>query len=657
MPLRVLTALFATLVFVSAPVLSQDFTSEDCADCHTDSGGDPVEVTLEHMVGGVHEDLECMDCHVDIGDLPHDDVLAPADCSGCHDDVTEIYTVHGRGVVGESKYIPGCADCHGTHRILPSTDRHALTNPINLPNTCGSCHEDSTLIEDLHIKFKHPIRVYSMSIHGRATAGGLYQAASCNDCHSTGGSAHRILPPSDPESSIAHFNIHETCGQCHNAISQDYLIGVHGQLMERGEVDTPTCTSCHGEHGILPTEDSRSPVSANRLAEATCTPCHESAALNEKYDLPTGRLQSFVDSYHGLKSMAGDRSVANCASCHGAHLILPSDDERSSVNPANLQRTCGHCHQGINEDVARQPIHETATGHRTGIAALVKTIYLILIFAVIGGMVLHWVIDLIKQINRVIHKTPQVRRMFPGEVFQHSVLAISFTVLVVTGFSLRFYDSWWSHLMFGREGGYAVRGIIHRGAAVLMIFGAIWHTLYISLTARGREFIKDMVPTLNDAVQFFQKMRYNVGLSKEQPNFGRFTYVEKAEYWALIWGTVVMVITGFALWYDNEVVRHVPRGFLDVMLVIHYYEAWLAFLAILVWHMYATVFNPEVYPMNPSWIHGMMPQDMYEHEHPGVELVEQRHVVRTRVPVDSTVMEGREIVEGTSRRRDHPTDK
>ena len=644
------------LVLLTAPALAQDFTAADCADCHTDTGGDPVEVTADHLLGGVHEGLDCIECHADIVELPHAEKLARATCDGCHEDVSDEYTVHGRAVVGVSEHIPVCSDCHGTHLILPSSDRHALTNPINLPNTCGVCHEDSTLTDDLNIKFRHPIRVYSMSVHGKAAAGGLYQAASCNDCHSTGGSAHRILPPSDARSSIAHFNIHETCGQCHNAISQDYLVGVHGQLLKRGEVDTPTCTTCHGEHGILPTQDSRSPVSPYRLAEATCTPCHELASLNEKYNLPTGRLQSFVDSYHGLKSKAGDKQVANCASCHGAHLILPSSDPRSSVNLANLKETCGHCHEGIAEDVASQRIHETATGHRTGIANVVRIIYLVLIFSVIGGMIVHWLIDLAKQIHSVLNKRPQVRRMTPGEVFQHTILALSFSVLVVTGFSLRFYDAWWSQLFFGHEGGYAVRGVIHRGSAVLMIFGAIWHTLFILLTARGRDFLKDMTPTWTDAVQVFQKLKFNLGFSKDAPQFGRFSYVEKAEYWALIWGTVVMVITGFALWFDNKVVHLVPRGFLDVMLVIHYYEAWLAFLAILVWHMYATVFNPEVYPMNPSWINGMMPQEMYQHEHPGVKLVEQRHTVRTRVEAEGELMAGREIVEGTETdKRDGPT--
>ena len=177
------------------------------------------------------------------------------------------------------------------------------------------------------------MRVYSDSVHGHAALGGVHSAASCNDCHSTGGTAHRILAPGDALSTINHFNISKTCGKCHRYIAQDYDAGIHGQMTRRGQVESPTCTTCHGEHNILPAEDPRSPVSPNRLAEATCAPCHESAFLNEKYELPTGRLTSFQDSYHGLKSKAGDTTVANCASCHGAHRILPATDKDSTVFP------------------------------------------------------------------------------------------------------------------------------------------------------------------------------------------------------------------------------------------------------------------------------------------------------------------------------------
>jgi cytochrome b subunit of formate dehydrogenase len=125
-----------------------------------------------------------------------------------------------------------------------------------------------------------------------------------------------------------------------------------------------------------------------------------------------------------------------------------------------------------------------------------------------------------------------------------------------------------------------------------------------------------MLPRAHDFRQFVQMMGYNLGVRKEHPQFGRFSYVEKAEYWALVWGTAVMGISGLMLWFDNFFVNWLPKGFLDVMLVIHYFEAWLAFLAILIWHMYSTVFSPKMYPMNPSWLTGFMPEDQFKAEHP-----------------------------------------
>jgi cytochrome b subunit of formate dehydrogenase len=451
-------------------------------------------------------------------------------------------------------------------------------------------------------------------VHGKAALGGIYSAATCNDCHSTDGSSHKILPPGDVDSPINHFNIAATCGKCHKYIEQDYNEGIHGILTQRGQVESPICTTCHGEHNILLTDDPRSPVSASRLAEATCSPCHESASLNEKYELPTGRLLSFQDSYHGLKSKAGDQTVANCASCHGAHRILPSSDASSTVHPDNLQRTCGDCHPEISAKIAQTAIHDANSGLHTGVAGIVRLVYLVLIFGVIGGMALHWLIDLRKQVKKVMKKK-DVRRMEGDEVVQHFILALSFTLLVISGFSLRFYDVWWSELMFSWEGGSAFRGDLHRISGVIMLLASVWHVFFLG-TERGKQFLKDMWPKWEDAKQAFQMMGYNLGIVKEHPQFGRFSYVEKAEYWALVWGTAVMGITGFMLWFDNLFVAWLPKGFLDVALVIHYYEAWLAFLAILIWHMYSTVFSPNVYPMNPSWLTGYMPKEQFEKEHP-----------------------------------------
>jgi len=195
---------------------------------------------------------------------------------------------------------------------------------------------------------------------------------------------------------------------------------------------------------------------------------------------------------------------------------------------------------------------------------------------------------------------------------QHAVLAIAFTVLVVTGFSLRFYKAWWATLLFGHEGGYAVRGIIHRVAGVLLLAGSVWHIAFL-LTRRGRVFLRDMWPQRADFAHFFQMIRYNLGRTDHHPSMARFTYVEKAEYWALVWGSVVMIITGIMRIYSEAMLRLWPKVWSDVAQVVHYYEAVLATLAIVVWHAYWVVFDPAEYPMNPSWLIGTRAS---QHGHP-----------------------------------------
>jgi cytochrome b subunit of formate dehydrogenase len=611
--------------------LAGDPPPETCEDCHDGEFDDPQRGPPHQLLAeSVHSDEDCDSCHPSIGmedlDLdaenPHGEDFEPVQCGECHEEEFEIYAKHGRLEVGDDPDLPECWDCHGTHEILPSSDRQAHTHPINLPSTCRSCHTDVDLVKKHDILRGKPIELYQSSVHGKASKKGLYVAATCNDCHSADSvdgekTAHRILSPADPESTIFHFNIPKTCSECHDSVALDYMEGIHGQLVERGEVDAPVCTHCHGEHGIISPSDPRSPVSAGRVAEATCAPCHESETLNEKYGIPAGRLRSYIDSYHGLKSKAGDVRVANCASCHGAHRILPHTDPTSSIYADNLRETCGECHPGISVELASVAIHETATGIKTGFPRLVTIFYLWMISITIGLMLVHNFADSFRYL-RNLRKQPYVIRLTFNETMQHWVLAISFIVLVVSGFSLRFSEAWWVQLLFGwGEGeGFLIRGMVHRTAAVIFILCGIWHILFL-FSHRGRTLVQDIILDKGDLANLKENALYFLGKRKEPARFGRFSYMEKSEYWALIWGGIIMTVTGLLLWFDNRFINWgLPKGVLDVMLVVHYYEAWLATLAIVVWHGYSTMFNPKVYPMNPAWLTGRMPKDMYAHEHP-----------------------------------------
>ncbi|MCF7905104.1 MAG: cytochrome B, partial [Candidatus Marinimicrobia bacterium] len=535
-----------------------------------------------------------------------------------HEEASDTYQAHGRSHRDDCKDIPSCSACHGTHKILPSYEVESSVNSTNLAGTCGNCHENIDLVKQYDILLKHPVEVYETSVHGKATGGGNEEAATCNDCHSTGGSAHEIYPPNNPASSINHLNIPETCGKCHKEAAKEYWEGIHGKLAKRGMANAPVCTDCHGEHGIIAPDDPRSPVSKHRVAAATCEPCHESTALNERLGSSGGAVGNYIDSYHGLKSQAGDVHVANCESCHGAHRILPSTDSTSTIHPNNLATTCGECHPGISDELAAVTIHGTGDHDpRAPLAVLIEKIYILLIAVVIGGMFLHTLLDYLKQV-RVQMKRPSIKRMTTLEVVQHAGLLISFFTLVISGFSLRFNESWIATFFFGWEGGFELRGVIHRYAAVVMIIVSLWHFFFL-FTKRGKQLFQDMLPSLRDLREAWGMILYFFDKRSHEPAFGRFAYGEKLEYWAGLWGNIVMIATGLLLWFDNYVIHMFSWSddLLDVALVVHYWEAWLATLAILIWHLYNTVFRPSSSPMNTSWLTGNMPRAMFDHEHAG----------------------------------------
>jgi cytochrome b subunit of formate dehydrogenase len=580
--------------------------SSECAQCHD------TEATT--FAKSVHSFLECQDCHTGITAIPHSSKLPLVNCASCHDAVAAVYTEHGGAKESPGHYFPACWDCHGKHDIMPGNDPSSRVAPRNLARTCGSCHENPSIVAQHHIPMIGPVEVFEKSVHARVPHGEKRPAATCVDCHSATGTGHRILPPIDPQSTIFHFNIPKTCAKCHEKIGDRYSRSSHGWLAAHGEADAPVCTTCHGEHAILPVTDKESPVYPTNVSLTTCGPCHGSKLINQKYGMPQTIMESWEHSYHGLKSTDGDVDVANCSSCHRAHLVLPASDPKSSVNPANLMTTCGQCHHGISEAVVHIPIHAETGIALNDLGQLLRRIYIVAIAVIIGLMVLHWIIDLQKRI-RVMNKGPQVVRMQRDELWQHTFLMVSFTVLAITGFAFQFSGVWWARMLFGWKGGFVLRHTVHRVAAVVFMGTAIWHLIYLG-RRRGRRFIRDIFPALLDFRQFGQMIAHNLGKRPEEPRFRRFSYIEKAEYWALVWGTVVMTGTGLALWFGNVTEKALEVQALGIMLVVHYYEAILAGLAIVVWHFYSTIFNPPVYPNNPSWYTGSMPVDMYRREHP-----------------------------------------
>lgn len=209
-------------------------------------------------------------------------------------------------------------------------------------------------------------------------------------------------------------------------------------------------------------------------------------------------------------------------------------------------------------------------------------------------------------------------RMSQNERIQHFFLLSSFIVLVITGFWLKFPEAWWVKwiVYIIGENAFEARGIIHRVASIVLILVSVYHLFYLAINKRGRKLFMDFLPVKKDISDFKGSMLYLLNKRPDKPRFGRFSYIEKMEYWAVVWGTVIMGATGFILWFKDFFFKYISNTGMDVATAIHYYEAILASLAILVWHFYFIFLNPDVYPMNKAWISGLLTKEEMEKEHP-----------------------------------------
>ena len=208
-----------------------------------------------------------------------------------------------------------------------------------------------------------------------------------------------------------------------------------------------------------------------------------------------------------------------------------------------------------------------------------------------------------------------------NERAQHINLAINFTILVITGFALSYSTAFWVSPITDLPLGMTFRGFLHRLCGVATVTLGGYHLLYLAFTARGRGIAKDMIPGLQDAKDLLETLKNNFFINRpaKELKMPRFNFREKLEYLGLIWGTIVMTVTGFILWFKTEWLQFFPMWSWDVARAIHFYEAILATLTIIVWHFYSVVFNPDVYPMSWAWITGDLTEHEMKEEH-GMEL-------------------------------------
>lgn len=199
---------------------------------------------------------------------------------------------------------------------------------------------------------------------------------------------------------------------------------------------------------------------------------------------------------------------------------------------------------------------------------------------------------------------------------QHIVLAASVLLLIFTGIPLKFPHWAISRLYFYVIGGVHVSGLIHRVGATGLILVSMFHVVWLAFSREGRRNFRALLPTLYDVKCVFNNMKWFLGLSKERARFGRFSYIEKFDYWAVYWGCVIMIGSGLVLWFHDVAMRYVPKIWIDVAREAHSDEALLATLAIFIWHFYNVHLNPSAFPMSTTWLTGKVTRREMEEHHP-----------------------------------------
>jgi cytochrome b subunit of formate dehydrogenase len=485
---------------------------------------------------------------------------------------------------------------------------------------CGQCHrigeQAATRIE---AEVDDIVGSYEDSVHGRGLIkSGLVVTATCADCHG----AHSELPPEDPRALINPQNVASTCGVCHHGIAEEFRTSIHYSDDPEAEEEHPTCEDCHASHTISRIDK---PGFRTQTMEQ-CGRCHEEQA------------ETFFDTFHGKVSRLGGEAVAKCYDCHGTHDILPPTEPASHLSRDNVVETCGQCHDSSHRQFAGYLTH--ATHHdRDRYPYLFWSFWgmTALLVGTLSFALLHtlaWVVRLLlsredwqphKALARENGKKEKVYRRFgPLQRAMHIVMMLSFFTLALTGMALKFSYMAWAQTVSRILGGFDSMGFQHRFGAVALLIVAIVHFWDVIRRKKAMQHTWLQVITAPDSIIFnrrdltevIQSIKWFFGLGS-RPNYGRYTYWEKFDYFAVTWGIAIIGSTGLVLWFPEFFTHFVPGWAVNVATIIHSDEALLAVGFIFTIHFFNTHFRPDKFPMDPVIFTGRVPLDELKYDKPG----------------------------------------
>ena len=512
--------------------------------------------------------------------------IDPATCLGCHSNKISAAafaaSVHGRNA---------CTSCH-----IEITDlaRHMRGETKIAKVNCARCHKKET-------------SEHYASVHAQ-------KDVRCADCH-TDIHTHNYWKK-DKRKVIAK------CIQCHDK-EAGYQKSIHGKGVAGGNQDSAACNDCHNLHDI---KKLGADTEHREFHSKVCMKCHADEKMMKRNNVPTVAVESYLESYHGKNYRLGyPQKVAGCSDCHTAHGVLPAKDPASSVNPANLVKTCAQCHpkasslfakyyaHGEHNDREKYPILFYTFIAMTGL--LVST------FAVFWIHTLLWMFrgfienrEIIAALHEghVEHVIPdghkQYRRFQRRHIFMHLLVIISFLGLSLTGLPLKFSDQLWAKMLMNLYGGAPNAALIHRCCAGItfvyfaMAIGLSIHFLFIRQDLKGNFFQRlfgpdSLMPNLRDIKDVTGMVRWFL-FKGPKPTFERWTYWEKFDFIAVFWGMFAIGGSGLMLWFPEVFGAFLPGWMFNVATIVHSDEALLATGFIFSVHFFNTHGRPEKFPMD-----------------------------------------------------------
>lgn len=436
------------------------------------------------------------------------------------------------------------------------------------------------------------------------------------------------------------------CLLCHDEPAFRYP----GETWAAHEAPIHRCDTCHTER--LP-KDTRyyywhvfarsRPARPPRDLVRSCATCHSHPAILEQ----TGMLDAtgtYLASFHGKAMLLGSRSTAVCLDCHvsdlgNAHRMMSHTEEGSPTSPERLPDTCrsAACHPTAGHGVSTAAVHlQLSAGG--GIEYAIAVVFIVLIVATFGPSVVLTALEMLQfvvgrqdpsharhaRLAEELARRPETRRMLvrftPHQRVQHWILVVCFTLLVLTGFPIKFADRAWAGWLIDLLGGLSLARRLHRWAGAVLILGFLYHVVYVGVTAwqrkrrTGQGWMRifatlPMVMNPGDWRHMGQLLAYLLFLRKTRPEAGWFTLEEKFEYFGVFWGTILLGATGLLMWFHVWTTEHLTGRVLTIALLVHTMEAFLALLHVGIIHMVGVIFAPPVFPLSPAMFTGLTPPE------------------------------------------------